>query len=187
MYTFDDVVEIDQFFDKENFDKTLSILKEPKWAFRNISSETYKHKIFWVMDLSGESFFTETLFEKVKEVIGSDYLLNRVYANGQTYGLDGAPHSDEIFDSSCTLLVYMNAEWDLLWGGYTVFLNRYHDTKTGKDKFFDGDAINKTKKILPSPNKAIFFPGTIYHYAESPTRDFYGLRMTLAYKLRKVR
>jgi hypothetical protein len=187
MYTFDDIIEIDQFFDEENFDTAFSILRESRWAFSNISSKEYKHKIFWVMNLNNEPFFTEVVFEQVKKIIGSNYVLDRVYANGQTYGLDGAPHSDEILDNSYTFLVYMNKQWDLLWGGYTIFLNRYHDSATENVTFFDGDNTNKTKKILPSPNKAVFFPGAIYHYAESPSRDFYGLRMTLAYKLRKMR
>lgn len=186
MYSFSDIKEYDHFLSEQEFLKVESLLREPKWSFSNISSTEFKHKVFWVMNLNDNPFFSEVLFNNILSKIGSNYKLDRVYANGQTYGLNGAPHPDDVDNLCYTFLLYMNREWDLLWGGDTVFLNRYFDSDSGTEKLFDGDQTNKTKKITPIPNKAVFFPGVISHYAESPARDYFGLRVTLAYKLRRI-
>jgi hypothetical protein len=161
-------------------------LKQSKWSFDQRSTDDPASKPFWIMELNIEPFFTRKLFNLIKKKIGNNYELERVYANGQTFGLDGFPHMDTPNDDGYTFLVYMNREWDLLWGGDTVFINRYFDINTNTEKYFDGESSLRTKRITPTPNKALFFPGNLIHYAESPTRAFYGLRMSLAYKLVKI-
>lgn len=122
---------------------------------------------FWRMELSEEKFFNTYLFDKVKELTGDDFDIEMIYANGQTYGQSGSFHQDH--HEGHTFLLYSNSHWDVEWGGNTVFM----------------DEDNVLKYIPPIPNRAVYFPGTILHYAESPTRRYSGLRMTVAFKLFK--
>ena len=47
---------------------------------------------FWLMSLSQNKFFSEYLLNKIESITGSNYNLERVYANGHTYGMKGSPH-----------------------------------------------------------------------------------------------
>ncbi|BCU94293.1 MAG: hypothetical protein CM15mV4_2580 [Caudoviricetes sp.] len=38
--------------------------------------------------------------------------------------------------------------------------------------------------VLPKPNTATYFPGDIFHHAESTTRHFEGFRISVAWKLK---
>lgn len=185
MISFDDVICYKRAFTDDDFAEAQKYLYRNKWGLQVSRTNHQSHKQFWMMDLSDEPFFTEKLFTNVTSIIGSNFEIQRVYANGQTYGQSGVPHEDSSDPNAYTFLVYMNREWDILWAGDTIFLNSFFDVQTNKQRFFDGDYINKTMKISPQPNNAIFFPGRIIHFAESPSRDFYGVRTTLAYKLIK--
>ena len=185
MVDFDDIIFYKRAFSDDDFLKAQPYFSQNKWQLQLSRRDFQSHKLFWFMDLSEESFFTDTLFNNVKNIIGDNFDVERVYANGQTYGQGGVPHYDDPREEAYTFLIYMNPEWDQLWGGDTVFLNRYVDKETVQERIFDGDFVLKTKKVTPSPNSAIFFRSSIVHYAESPTRDFYGIRISLAYKLIK--
>jgi hypothetical protein len=123
------------------------------------------------MELENNEFFTNHLFQIIKKNIG-EYKLETVYANGQTYGLDGDFHYDcsPSDNSRYTFLYYCNEEWDNKFLGCTVFK----------------DSDNNMKYFHPKPNSAILFPGNILHCGQAPSREYYGLRMTIAYKLRKI-
>jgi hypothetical protein len=166
---------VDNIFCVEDVLKINEYLKKPLWKFGQVSGDlstksSWDRK-FWIMQLSDEKYFNDYLFEIICDVLGKKYDLERIYANGQTYGLDGYWHIDNIDENCYTFLYYANLEWDILWKGNTIF--------TDKES---GEIV----QIVPKPNRAILFPGNILHYAESPSRDFYDLRMTLAYKLKQI-
>ena len=47
-----------------------------------------------------------------------------------------------------------------------------------------GPSDMETSRIVSyKPNRAVLFPGSIWHYADAPSRFFNGLRISLAYKL----
>jgi hypothetical protein len=50
--------------------------------------------IFWYMDLVEDQFFTKKFLGRIEQLTGKKFELNRVYANGQTYGMPGDLHSD---------------------------------------------------------------------------------------------
>jgi hypothetical protein len=133
-----------------------------QWTFNGRSGEA--GLVFWSMDLRNDPFFTGRFFERVRAITQINLTLQHVYANGQTYGQPGSFHTDHDSDDAYTFLYYANPEWDLSWGGCTVF--------------------ESGEQVLPIPNSGILFPAKIHHLGAEPTRHFTGLRATVAFKTR---
>lgn len=154
-------------FCEQDCSKIWSFLREDNWCFGH-TSNLKSSKKFWGMEFSKNLFFTEYLFDQIKKLIGdNNYIIERVYANGQTYGLDGEFHQDTSDDYGYTFLYYPMQEWRVEWGGCTLI--------------HDGENM---KSYYPMPNTAIMFPGKLIHCGNGPTREFYDLRISIAYKLR---
>jgi hypothetical protein len=149
------------------FDKTV---EGKTWSFMGRSNENGNP--FWFMNLINDEFFSNKLFTKIKNVTKKDFDLLRVYANGQTFGLDGQFHIDtkkgEEKNKYFTFLYYPCKSWDASWGGKTIIV----------------DEENSLNFQYPSPNNAIMFDSTNLHYGEGPARLFYGLRVTVAFKMK---
>lgn len=153
-------------FNEQDYHKIWSFLNSNNWSFGHNSNRGSRKK-FWNMDLENNPFFTEHLFDTIKKLIGGDYSIEKVYANGQTYGLDGEFHQDCLDDYGYTFLYYPSKDWKTDWQGSTFIL--------------DGADL---KSFYPLPNTAVMFPGKLLHYGSAPSREFYDLRITIAYKLR---
>lgn len=143
------------------------------WEFAGFSNNVQKEIKFWYMNLDQDEFFTKKFFASISKQFNRHYELDRVYANGQTYGLSGSLHQDVIdADSSYkTFLYYPGPFWDVTYGGYTVF----HD-KTNDSIF----------SYYPTPNSAVMFDSNIWHAGLEPTRHCTDLRVTVAFKLREI-
>ena len=155
-------------FDSRQIHLIHQQLQKPEWKFWH-ASNSESNNFFWHMNLIQYSFFTKDLFSSVKKCIGKNYTLERVYANGQTFGLDGHFHIDSENPNSYTFLYYPMSRWDLQWGGETVVLN-------------PNGTVNY---INPKPNSSVFFPANWTHYGKSPSKSYPDLRVTVAYKLLK--
>jgi len=153
----------------------------------NLSSKNYDtHKVFWGATITDHPYFSEFVFGKIKNIIGDDYKLHKILGNAHSSLQPGSPHVDHFEPNNYTFLIYANKKWDYTWGGHTLFFNRYWDTEQKKAKIsFDED--DEVKCIFPIPNTAVFFPANILHFAEAPTRDFYGVRYSVAFKLEKIK
>jgi len=126
---------------------------------------------FWYMELIQDVFFTEYMLNKIKIITKKNFIINRVYANGQTYGLSGSYHQDAFDNGDIykTFLYYVNPNWKSEWGGSTLF--------------------QKNEEVYTQPfisNNAILFDSTIYHVGLEPTRHCKDLRVTVAFKLRDI-
>eukprot|EP00966_Prymnesium_polylepis_P302474 6987883-Prymnesium_polylepis.3 len=77
----------------------------------------------------------------------------------------GAPHQD---DGDITFLYYPNPQWDFSLNG---------------SLFFVGNRGELDRVIQYRPNRALLFPAGLVHYADAPSKNFEGLRVSLAYKL----
>ena len=108
----------------------------------------------------GESYFYEYLFEKIKKVIG-DYFIDRLYFNGQSYGMDGSFHVDHC---DKTVLIYVSP-YHREWGGFTQIEGQI---------------------IPPITGRMIAFDGMIPHKGFCFSRQNCPLRISLAYKLSKL-
>jgi len=131
------------------------------------SSEQQQNIPFWKLPLDNKPFFTEHMFNLVKERTEMDFELLEVYCNGQTYGQDGHPHIDNVHGETHTFLYYATQNWNLTWGGQTVFL-------------VNGQRIG----IDPRPNSSILFASRLIHYGEAFNQFCRDLRMTVCYKLK---
>ena len=107
---------------------------------------------------------------KVNNLCIVDTTDHPVYANGHTFGTQGGIHKDSDVEGNYTFLYYANPRWCNTWGGSTVWI----------------DENGNHKSIYPKPNTGVFFPGTLFHYADATNKTFNGLRVTVAWKLRKI-
>ena len=155
-------------FDSNDLEKIWqSYLLRPQWNYWHTSVDE-SDNCHWLMDFDNELFFTKNLFDKLKVLIG-EYKLDTVYANGQTYGLDGNMHIDSEKPNRYTFLYYPMYHWDLTWGGETIILRPEGVVDT----------------VYPKPNTGILFPSNWPHLGKGPSRDFNDLRVTIAFKLYK--
>ena len=172
-YTIDDVVQYDNFFDKEDFQEIQNKTGYGSaWNFGHTSygRDHPEHQYctpFWKIDFATDTFFKDHLLNKIQEKLETRFKLQHVYANGHTFGTMGDFHRDWNDETGRTFLLYVNNGWSIDWGGHTIF-----DLGDGKYHYH-----------LPRPNSATFFPGIIPHMAEATSRKFGGLRVTIAWKL----
>lgn len=169
---------------QEDFDEVQKYLLRSEWGL-NTSSDNYQtNKIFWGMSgLERFEFFSVTVFDQIKKLVGNNFELDNILANAQSMGQDGSPHYDNNDPRYYTFILYSNPEWDYQWGGQTVFFDRYVKENTDEQVTLS----DETKVIYPIPNTAAFFPANIYHYGISPSRDFYGMRYSLAFRIYKTK
>ena len=161
---------ISDLFSEEQCHKIWELPKVEKWYYGNLSNAEVNSIPFWKIKLDDDSFYSEELFETIKDKVDKSNLeLKRVYANGHLFGTQGQVHQDHTENGHYTFLYYGNPEWYNEWGGSTIWI---------LDN--DGNHYN----YYPKPNTGVFFPSKLYHYAEPTTRLFYGLRVTIAWKLK---
>ena len=151
-------------------------LKSDGWSFGHTSREDVPGIPFWNIPLSEDSFFTRHLIKKIEKVTKKKFVIDNVYANGQTYGQDGDYHRDATSDCPgkekyYTFLIYVSditPENVYVCGGHTIF----------KDN-------EKIKVVEPFQCRAVLFDSEILHVGMSPSRRYKDLRVTIAYKLRE--
>ena len=156
-------------FTENELSKIFECTMQAKWEFGlsslpHFSNNSYP---FFKMDLMNNVFFTIDLFERIKSITEFDFELINVYANGNLFGTPGTIHADSLHDDYYTFLIYANTNWDIEWGGKTIFLP--------ENDFFS---------VCPDRNLSVLFKSNIEHFSEDVSRKFSGLRVTVAYKLR---
>ena len=137
------------------------------WKMTNWSGSKATERRFLFMDLQEDAMFTETIFERLKQLTGKDFELRNVYANGQTFGQDGDFHTDGEDKANWTFLVYASEVTD---GGLTLF-------RTPGTKLLSA--------VEPIRNTGVLFKASLIHRGLAPSRDCNALRVTIAYKLRE--
>ncbi|MCX4245229.1 hypothetical protein [Paraliomyxa miuraensis] len=171
-HAIEEIEIFDEFLDEALRQRVLEDMQRPKWSFTG----GFAHSRFWHMDgLEQEEFYRTTLFGLVCERLGRPLELVRCYANGQTACQSGMPHHD---DGELTFLYYPGPELVTGMGGSLVFLDS------------DGKSIPEHAEILRAiaykANRAVFFPASIAHHATAPDRHFGGVRVSVAWKMRRV-
>jgi SM-20-related protein len=112
------------------------------------------------------------LWKHIKEELAPDYGLVRAYANGHTYGLDGAMHHyAKPSDQELVALIYTSSEWKDGWAGETIFY----------------DAARECISIRPRPGRLVLFDGSIMRASRAPGRECPTLSSTLSFHMRRVR
>jgi hypothetical protein len=116
--------------------------------------------------LENDEFFSVYLLNKIKEITKDNFEVERIYFNGHNACSQGHPHIDSDKENGRTFLIYCNKFWDMALGGSTSFI-----------------IDNEVQSFFPDPKSAIYFKNNILHMASPISKDFKGIRVTLAFKL----
>jgi len=112
-----------------------------------------------------------TLKNNISEILGGNYSCYRYYINAFKFSDASLSHIDYCPSKSLckTAIIYCNKEWDIDWGGETVFF----------------DSLEKSseiiKSIIPKPGRMVLFDSNIPHSARVPNVLHAGYRYTLVY------
>ncbi len=100
------------------------------------------------------------------------YRLYRSYVNHAGYGDMLFPHTDCMPGAGeLTALWFICTEWNVDWGGETLFFNENEDAEF---------------VVSPKPGRMVMFDGEISHCGRPPTRICYRPRYTFAMKLEPI-
>lgn len=164
-----DIVKVKNFTSPEEWNSIQTNMPLAPWILQGNSTLGEEADKFWYTDLSHNEFFTNTLFERIPN---GPWILERVYANGQTFGQNGKFHQDSTNPRCWTFLLYTNPiESNIIneWGGQTEF-------ETNDGRFSQ----------IPEPNLGILFKSDMFHRGFGPSKKVSGLRITIAWKLIKA-
>jgi hypothetical protein len=170
----------DAFLTPEELQTCASTVKRPAWSFGQISQTSPISTPFWMMTLTDDPFFSTHLKSKIETAANRKFTVQRVYANGQTFGQDGTFHQDDASDESYTFCIYTNkqitAETADDIGGEFIF----------KIPNSDNDPFSRIT-VSPLYNRGILFPAAYFHKGLAFNRYCKGLRISIAWKLQEVR
>ena len=157
----------ENFLSSDEFTKVLGVISNNGWKYDGRTSDNSPR--FWFMDLIKQSLFTTDIFEKIQITTNKKFKLERVYANGQTYGQDGMFHIDDERDDTYTFMIYISPitpnNVDFI-GGFTQF-----------------KIDNSTVNVEPYMNRSVYFKSNIVHRGLAPSRETDLLRISIAFKL----
>lgn len=136
--------------------------------------DTQEHR-HWAVNLNSMLYKSLPVYQRcldaIQKLTGKQYQAYRGYVNHAGFGdmlfshTDCLPGSDEL-----TVLVYICDEWDLEWGGETLFYNSEDDCMFA---------------CTPKPGRVVIFNGAIKHVGRPPNRICYKPRYTLAFKMER--
>ena len=167
----------DAFLTPEELETCASTVKRPAWSFGQISQTSPVSTPFWMMTLTDDPFFSTHMKSKIETAANRKFTVQRVYANGQTFGQDGTFHQDDSSNNSYTFCIYTNkqitAETADDIGGEFLFKipNQRND-----------DPFSRIA-VLPLYNRGILFPAAYFHKGIAFNRYCKGLRISIAWKL----
>jgi SM-20-related protein len=134
----------------------------------------YKH---WVTEIPLETAMQLPLYRPTLHAVGdfgpiANYRAYRSYCNYAAYGDMLFTHTDCLpEEKDLTALWYVAPEWNVEWGGETLFYNSQMDAEV---------------VVSPKPGRLVVFDGTITHVGRPPNRICYAPRYTLAIKLERT-
>jgi hypothetical protein len=161
---------VDNFLNQEELMEAHRIIETKGWYF---SEESNKRGLsFWSMNLMNEDFFTCKMVQKIKDAFDVKLKLNKVYANGQTFGLDGSYHTDSRYEDDYTFLLYLSE-----------IKAKNVDVVGGHTQFKIDDTI---KTVEPIYNRGVLFKSNILHRGLAPSRLSGILRISIAFKMTSI-
>jgi len=177
----DKIQIFDTFLTPEELEICANAVKRPAWSFGQISQTSPVSTPFWMMTLTDDSFFSTHLKSKIETAANRKFSVQRVYANGQTFGQDGTYHQDDASNDSYTFCIYINkqitAETADDIGGEFIFKIPNHQP--------NDDPFSRIA-VTPLYNRGILFPANYFHKGLAFNRYSKGLRVSIAWKLQEV-
>jgi hypothetical protein len=173
----------DNFLTENEIDMCKEAVSRPAWMFGQVSQSSPISTPFWMMTLSDETFFNTQLLLKIQNKTGKQFTLQRVYANGQTFGQDGTYHQDDVSDDGYTFCIYINKQIthetiDNIGGEFVFKLPSEKNTSSSSDY--------KISRMVIEPlyNRGILFRSNLFHKGLAFNRYNKGLRISIAWKLK---
>ncbi len=166
--------KFDEVFTPEQHRKILDTLNQRRWSFDNFAAhEADKGILCWSLwGLEEETFYNTELLQRIEELTGNQYQVDRIYANGQSFGQDGVFHIDHKDPNiKAYTFLYYPTKLDPLevyeYGGETQFIQN------------NGELYH----VYPFTNTAVIFDAHIWHRGMGPNKWSKTLRTSLAFKL----
>lgn len=131
----------------------------------------YRH---WALNIPLETANQLAVYQRTLDAArdfedGDRYRVYRCYCNYAAYGDMLFTHTDaQPGRKGLTALWYIAPEWNVEWGGETMFYNSRQDAEVA---------------VTPRPGRLVVFDGSILHAGRPPNRICYAPRYTLAFKL----
>lgn len=164
------LVVADNFLNENELIEILRSVDELKWKYGASSSVGTTR--FWQSHFKNEKKIVDIFLPKIEKMMNSTFEIERVYANGQTYGQDGTFHTDHESGNRYTFILYTSSIFpsniDTI-GGFTQFK-------------VDNQIVN----VQPYQNRGCFFKSNILHRGLAPSRESDVLRVSIAFKLKCV-
>lgn len=175
----------DMFLTPEELELCDAAVRRPAWSFGQISQASPIATPFWMMMLTDDPFFNTHLKSKIEAAANCKFTVQRIYANGQTFGQDGTYHQDDLSDSdtSYTFCIYVNKQ-----------IRSETADNIGGEFIFKVPNIDSTHKEISDPfsriavaplyNRGILFPANYFHKGLAFNRYCRDLRISIAWKLK---
>jgi len=167
----DEIKVYDNFLAVHELEYAKDIIESGSWTFTRNSYEG--GTTFWEQRLTDNEFFRNYIGKKIIKLTNRNFEIYNITVNGHTYGLDGDFHTDSTREGDYTFLIYIGnitKENVREYRGYTLF-------KSG----------DSTKCIEPIDNRGVLFDSRMEHVGLGPSRVYYGLRISVAFKLKEVK
>jgi len=141
---------------------------------RGTPTEKYQDRDLSLISLLNKTenhSFLDDIQNDILNVIGTHYSCFRRYINAFKFSDASLSHVDYCKpNTECkTAIIYCNGEWDVDWGGETVFL----------------DSLNPSaeiiKSVIPKPGRMVVFESQTPHIARVPNLLYPKYRYTLVY------
>ena len=167
---------VDNFLSENDLKSIKSIINNKKWDYGQSSNGSNKTIKFWMMDLMDENFIKDNITNKIIEEFSSKFTVERLYANGQTYGQNGSFHQDVADDCGdyFTFCLYINSFKDEI----IEEIDGFFFIKIPEEKY--------SLSVAPLNNRGILFPSHYYHKGNAFNNAEYGMRVSIAWKLKKI-
>jgi len=154
-------------------------MKKSRWSFTGkvgYPDEPFRH---WacqtVVDKYTRDKCMEVFNDKLRYILekeaGHGLDMFSILVNQFNHGDSSWLHKDISADYTCIL--YLNPEWNINWGGFTIFTNE------------DKDIINFTS--YPKCGTFVFFDSSILHGATAVGREAKVPRMAITYQMKRRR
>ena len=171
----EEIIVKDNFLTNDELNTAITIIRKNNWKFGQTSKNIYNYEIpFWSMELIEDIFFSKYVKEVIEKTFSKKFNIERLYANGQTYGQDGIYHTDSNNSNSYTFVLYLtniSYEYIEMAGGNIIF--KLPDYKYNLS-------------YEPIYNRGILFPSNYPHKSTSFSRFIVDLRISVAWKLIEI-
>ena len=159
---------VDSFLSPEECNFLTRYCKHLDWNIAEYdvyNEERYLSGMSANLDVKIRESYDNKVLSTAKDILGLDFNIIRAYCNAWKSNEPSFPHIDACHT---TCLIYVNIDYDLKYGGETIFYTEDKDAQYA---------------VTPKPGRAVFFDGNILHRASSFNHLYNDYRHTIAYKL----